>query len=93
MYNADDSNNDDDDGTNNINNNKDDNNNNNNNSVVVCTDLWSNELLRQVGVGKVLILGSLCGVMPAAHWPGMPEMWFRVPLWARYFPFSSHPQQ
>ena len=60
-------------------------------TVVVCTDLWDKELHTQVGVGIVVTSGSLCGVM-VAHWPRMPEMWFRVPLSAQYFPFSSHPR-
>ena len=34
-----------------------------NTCVVVCTDLWSKELHRQVGVGIVVTSGSLHGVM------------------------------
>ena len=31
--------------------------------VVVCTDISGMETHRQVGVGKMVMLGSLCGVM------------------------------
>ena len=33
----------------------------------------------QMGVGIVVTWGSLCGVI-VAYWPGIPEMWVRVPL-------------
>ena len=62
-----------------------------NDIVVVLTDLWGKELHRQVCVGIVVMSERVHGVM-VAHWPGMPEMWVRVPLLAQYFPFSSHPR-
>ena len=43
-------------------------------SVVVCTELWGKELYRQVGVGIVVISGSLCDAV-LAQWLGMPGTW------------------
>ena len=50
-----------------------------NTCVLVCTDLGSKQLHRQVGMGIEVTSENLHGVM-VAHWPRMSEMWIRVPL-------------
>ena len=60
-------------------------------NVIVCTDLWGDEPYSQMCVGIVVTSGSLCGEM-VAHWPRMLDIGVRVPLYAQYSPFSSHPR-
>ena len=57
---------------------------------MVCTDRSGKEQHRQVGVGSVLISGSLDGVM-VAHWPGMQRDVGSSPALGAIFPIFITP--